>query len=68
VKGILPWVLEISGIAAQIARSTGPVKPNGTEANGEKKISAALSVTTITNARESGKKKTNLQKRKENKP
>jgi len=34
-------------IAVQIARYTGPAKPNGTGANVMKKISAALSVITI---------------------
>lgn len=64
--GGLLWLLEISGIAAQIVRSTGPAKLSGIEASATKKISAALFATTIMNVKEPGKKKIKLQKRNEN--
>ena len=59
--------METLDIAVQIVKSTGPVKPSGIEASAMKKISAVISATILMNARRSGKKKTNLQKRNKSK-
>jgi len=43
-------------IAVLTARSTGPAKPSGIEANAMRKTSAAISVTTTPNVKRTGKR------------
>ncbi len=43
-------------IVVLIARSTGPAKPSGIEANATRKIFAAISATTVPNVKRAGKR------------
>ena len=52
-------------IAVPIAKRTGPAKQSGIEGNAIRKMFAVLAAITITDARESGRKRINLQKENE---